>query len=244
MPPLECTMQDAGDRLVVRLAGELTTATASTVRAALVKALAQRPDAVIADLTDLTVRQRQAVAVFTAVARQATMWPGTPLLVCTPHKGTAGLLAWGGWLPVFETVAQAMAVPPRRRTTLICDTLLPVAGTSARARDLATEACARWGLPHLLGPACLIAGELATNAAVHAGTLAAIRFSVGRRFLLISVQDGSTTEPRPDTTPPQDPGARRGLLLVDATAHRWGCHPREDGKVVWASLRLRDPLTR
>ncbi|MCU7727066.1 ATP-binding protein [Actinoplanes sp. KI2] len=244
MAPLECVAQQIGDRVLVRLSGELTLAGAPQVRAALVKALAQRPEAVIADLTGLRVREPHVLTVFSAMARQAAMWPGTPLLVCTPDEHTARLLTRGMRLPVFGSVEQALASPAHRRTMLIHDTLLPVAGAAAaRARELATEACVRWELPHLLSPARVIASELATNAAVHAGTLAAIRFSVGRRFLLISVRDGSTAPPRLDPRPPRNPQAGWGLMLVDATAHRWGCHPREDGKVVWASLRLRDPLT-
>jgi hypothetical protein len=163
--------------------------------------------------------------------------------LCAPDEQAARLLSAHRWLPVFGTLEQALSVPPRHRSTLLHDTLLPVPSAGARARELAGLACARWELPHLLRPACLIASELATNAAVHAGTLAAIRFSIGRHFLLISVRDGSTAAPRLDSRPPLDPGAGRGLLLIDATAYRWGYHPCEDGKVVWASLHLRDQLT-
>jgi anti-anti-sigma factor len=238
--PLTCDQQQIGDRLLVRLSGELSPASAPAVRTALVKALVEQPDAVVVDLTELRVRQPSALAVFTAIARQAAMWPGSPLLLCARDEPTVRALALRRSLPVFATVEQALSVPARRRMTLISDTLLPVTEAEARARELAADACARWGLPHLTGPACLIAGELARNAAVHAGTLAAIRLSVGARYLLISVQDGSTDRPCLGEAPPHGPGAGRGLLLVDATADRWGCHLREDGKIVWAGLHLRD----
>ena len=39
----------------------------------------------------------------------------------------------------------------------------------------------------------------------------------------------------PAQTPPSVDGGR-GMFLVNATAHRWGCLPCEGGKVVWASL--------
>ncbi|MCU7727964.1 STAS domain-containing protein [Actinoplanes sp. KI2] len=236
MAPLTYEQQQIGDRLLVRLSGELSLASAPAVRAALLKALVEQPGAVVVDLTEVRVRQPSAMAVFTAIGRQAAMWPGTPLLLCARDEQTTRALAMNRSLQVFATVEQALSVPARRRTALISDTLLPVAEAEARARELAADACDRWRLPHLVGPACLIAGELAANAAVHAGTLAAIRLSVGPRYLLISVQDGSTDKPRPGEAP--DTG--RGLLLVAATAHRWGCHLRDDGKVVWASLRIRD----
>jgi len=34
--------------------------------------------------------------------------------------------------------------------------------------------------------------------------------------------------------PPADHG--RGLLILDAMADEWGCHPTADGKVVWATI--------
>jgi hypothetical protein len=30
----------------------------------------------------------------------------------------------------------------------------------------------------------------------------------------------------------------RGLLVVSALTHAWGCTPVPDGKVVWATLRI------
>src|SRR5690242_17461667 len=114
-------VQRVGGSLVVRLSGELTGDTAPRVRTALLEALAERPDAVVADLADLRVRQRHAAAVFAAVVQQAAMWPGVPLLLCAPDEQTARLLTWGGWLPVFASVEQALSAPARRRKTLICD---------------------------------------------------------------------------------------------------------------------------
>ncbi|GAB1694336.1 hypothetical protein KRM28CT15_61390 [Krasilnikovia sp. M28-CT-15] len=239
-------VEQVGIRLLVHMSGELSVASAPRVRVELLTALVRQPDAVVVDLADVVLREPVAVSVFTAVAQQAARWPGTPLLVCTEDDQAVPLLTRGGHggLPVFASVEQALSVPARRRMSLVCDTLLPVTSSAGHARQMATAVCARWDLPHLTGPACLIASELAINAAVHAGTLADIRFAVGRRHLLISVRDGSTTEPRLGWAPPEDPGAGRGLLMVDATAHRWGCLPIEGGKVVWASLRTREAPAR
>ncbi|WP_412738142.1 STAS domain-containing protein [Krasilnikovia sp. MM14-A1259] len=236
---LECVVEQFGDRLLVRLSGDLSLDSAPQVRTALLKALAEQPDAVVVDLSGLVVRQPLAASVFAAVVRQAAMWPGTPMLAATADEEMARLLTrrGRGRMPVFRSVQQALSVPARRRMTLICDTLLPVAEAASRARELATEACARWELPHLTGSACLIAGELATNAAVHAGTLAALRLTLGRRLLLISVRDGSTAAPCLGEPGSLEPTAGRGLLLVDATALWWGWHLHEDGKTVWAGLR-------
>ncbi|WP_207230190.1 STAS domain-containing protein [Krasilnikovia cinnamomea] len=239
MPSVGCSVEQVGGRLLVRLSGELSLASAPRLRARLLQAIVEQPHAVVVNLADLVLREPAVVRVFAAVARQAAMWPGTPLLVCTPDPQTARLLSRGApaRVPVFSSIAQALSMPKHRRTTLICDTLLPVADAAVRARTLATEACARWGLPQLVGLAALIAAELATNAAVHAGTFVAIRFALGARYLLISARDGSGAAPRLDCAPLTEPATGRGLLLVEATAWRWGWHPTADGKMVWASLR-------
>ncbi len=82
-----------------------------------------------------------------------------------------------------------------------------------------------------------MAGELVTNAVLHAQTLIDLRFSLGRRYLLIAVRDGSYEIPRVREATPLDPAAPRGLFLVAQFAKRWGTVPAEGGKVVWASLR-------
>jgi anti-sigma regulatory factor (Ser/Thr protein kinase) len=139
-------------------------------------------------------------------------------------------------LPVFSSLARALATTPPGRQNVLSDRLLPVAGAVVRAREAVTEACVRWQLPHLLAPAALIANELVTNAVQHAGTMADFRLSLGQRYLMISVRDGSAAQPRLRRTRPSDPSSGRGLLLVEATARQWGCIATDGGKVVWASL--------
>ncbi|WP_412734825.1 ATP-binding protein [Krasilnikovia sp. MM14-A1259] len=240
-PPVGCTVEQVGTRLLVRLCGELSAANAPQVRATLLTCLVERPDAVVLDVADLVVPDPGSLAVFRAVAWQAAAWPGIPLLICTPDADTARRLTRGcrRLLPVFSSPEQAIAAQPRRRVTVLHDTLLPVTGAARRARELAVEACARWQLPALVGPACLIADELATNAVVHARTMADIRLAVGPHHLMISVRDGSAAQPLLTRGLPPRPAAGLGLLLVDATASRWGCIAADGGKVVWACLRTR-----
>ncbi|WP_242625137.1 STAS domain-containing protein [Krasilnikovia cinnamomea] len=230
-----------GTRVLVRLHGELSAANAVRVRAELLKFAVDRPDALVVDVTELVVRDPRAASVFRAVAWQAATWPGTPLLICTPDAETARRLTHGcrRLLPVFASPEQALTARPPRRVTVLHDTLLPVSGAARRARELATAACARWQLPALVGPACLIADELATNALIHARTMADIRFAVGSHHLMISVRDGSAARPLVAREQPPGSVAGLGLLLVDATADRWGCLPVDGGKVVWACLRTR-----
>ncbi|MEU4619565.1 ATP-binding protein [Actinoplanes sp. NPDC023801] len=105
-----------------------------------------------------------------------------------------------------------------------------------------TQACLQWQLPSLLASAALVASELVTNAVRHAGTMIDLHVVRGRQHLIIQVIDGSPHRPMmPDPLTVMrsltSPGFSRGLILVDATADRWGCWPVRDGKMTWAALR-------
>ncbi|WP_306213077.1 STAS domain-containing protein [Actinoplanes sp. RD1] len=242
MSEVRAEVERLGRHTVIRLTGELTVATAPVVRTALTKCLVERPEALVADLSGLTAPEPHALTVFRAVIRQAALWPGTPMLLCAPDPSLTALLTKGGHgRRVFRSLAEALAAPAAPRLATVSDVLLPVTGASRQARAVATSACEQWELPHLAAPAALVAGELATNAVTHAGTLADLRLTRGHRYLMIAVRDGSTAPPRMAAGPSPDPAAPRGLLLVDATAHRWGSLTADGGKVVWATLPLAAP---
>jgi anti-sigma regulatory factor (Ser/Thr protein kinase) len=67
-----------------------------------------------------------------------------------------------------------------------------------------------------------------------------------RRLLHVSVRDHGTGLPRLGGGPGADDKPAgdelredgRGLLVVSALTHAWGCNPLPDGKVVWATLRI------
>jgi anti-anti-sigma regulatory factor len=234
MPPsVRSEVDQVGTSTVVRIAGILTVTTAPAVRLALVKCLVGQPDALVVDLSELEVGQPAALTVFAAVARQAAIWPGTPLLLCGAAPEIAARLSAGGsgHASVHASASAALAMAPRRPTTTVRETLLPVAGAAHRSRRIAEAACLRWNLAHLIGPARVVACELVTNAAVHAQTMIDLQITPRRRYLLIAVRDGSREVPRllaPDTP--------SGMRLVDGLVRRWGSLPADDGKVVWAML--------
>ena len=237
MPDIKCDVEPVGTRLLVRVTGELSLPTVPRLRVALLKCLVEQPDALVVDLGGTRIISSTAASVLLSVAKQAALWPGTLLLIVAPPS-VAELIPGGHQRPaVFGSVAEALAATPRRRTSSLGDVLLPVTGATRRARELAGEACARWDLPELSDAAALIAGEFAANAADHAQTMADLRFSLGRRYLMIAVRDGSTSVPVIPSSTSTEPAAPRGLLLVEAMSHRWGTMPARDGKVVWAALR-------
>ena len=232
-----------GSTLVAALRGALHLTDVAAVQVHLLKALAEQPDALLVDLAGMHVGDPLALTVFTAATRQAARWPGTPVLFCAPPPATRAHLAGSAFhrLPLFDSVRSARVHLEHMRglaLPTLSDDLLPVAGAARHARDLATDACLRWDLPHLVGPASLVANELVSNVVDHAHTLMTLRLDLHKRYLNIAVRDGSPVEPaRPGPMPSTGIARGRGLLLVDATAHTWGSLPSAAGKVVWASLR-------
>jgi anti-sigma regulatory factor (Ser/Thr protein kinase) len=121
--------------------------------------------------------------------------------------------------------------------------LSPTPRGARLARLLATEQLRSWGVP--LDPARQVVAELAANAADH-GSVA------GRDFRLTLYVVGDTlrievTDTRGERlpelrTPDPDAESGRGLLLVEAFAHRWGVtEGRFPRKTVWAELRFTPP---
>ncbi|WP_298460843.1 ATP-binding protein [uncultured Cellulomonas sp.] len=112
-----------------------------------------------------------------------------------------------------------------------------------RARELARVACSAWRLPELTDAATLVAGELVTNAVIHAQTFLELHLIRHDDELVVAVHDrdpgfdagwwdGPCT---PDVAEPR--GARYGLYVVQTLARRHGGYQHEDGgKVMWAAL--------
>jgi anti-anti-sigma regulatory factor len=235
---VRCTINGDGAELTATLTGTLGMADAGHVRAYLFKCLAEQPDALFVDLAGLSVDDPLALAVFSAVNRQAARWPGIPVVYCGTTPAIREMLASGAYrrLPVVASVelAREAVRADWRSVPSLIDDVLPIAGAARQARNMATEACSRWDLPDLVAPASVIAGELVTNVVDHANTMATLRISLRQRYVTIGVRDGSTEEPRRVSPGPM---GGRGLMLVEAMAHSWGWLPVEGGKVVWASLR-------
>ncbi|MFH7336626.1 ATP-binding protein [Streptomyces sp. KHY 26] len=107
----------------------------------------------------------------------------------------------------------------------------------AEARQLATEAMAKWQMEAIADRAELVTSELATNAVLHARR-AAFRVTLrglGDHAVRIEVYDFSRTMPALFVA-----GAHqvhgRGLALVDAVSQCWGTDRLPWGKRVWAHV--------
>jgi anti-sigma regulatory factor (Ser/Thr protein kinase)/anti-anti-sigma regulatory factor len=239
MSRLQCELESDGQVSVARLDGRLGLADAPIAWNALVKLLAEQPDALLIDLTGLTCDDAKALLVLGALARRASLWPGVPVIASAPrprlreemHRlGLDRLVAVCSTGDEARVLAHSAPAPPRLRLAM-----LPQTGAARRARDLATEACLRWDHAELIAPASVVASELVTNAVKHAGTRFELTFAQTPRYLHVSVRD---EDPRPAVR--QNAAllalGGRGLQVVEQSTLTWGSTPAERGKVVWATL--------
>jgi anti-anti-sigma regulatory factor len=223
---------------VVRLIGVLEAGTTQHVRAALLDALARQPEALIIDVCDLAVPDRTAVSVLSDVARETTDWPDAHLVLCAPE----GDKVWQQLgFPVWPSPAEALkALGPADPSHQLSLDLQPVIGAARRSRELVTEACTRWKLPELTGPASIVVTEMVNNVVAHARTPMTVLLALRDGNLTVAVRDRSTTVPRFHGPVEPTSYGGRGLLLIDSVARRWGNLVLDDGKVVWAILHSED----
>jgi ABC-type transporter Mla MlaB component len=231
MPPLTWTVRESETRTTVLFRGDLTRSSTIDVYTTMLKCLAEQPTALLIDLSEMTDADHTALSVFTAVTRQAALWPGIPVLLCAATPSVTAKLTGVSSYESLEAALRMVGVPP----PMVIDQLMPEPGAPRHARNLVTEACLGWGLPELVGPASLIASELVTNAVEHAGTPMTLRISRRDRYVHIALRDGSPVEPAPRRALITESGGR-GLLLVSSVAVDWGSMPSRNGKVVWATL--------
>jgi anti-anti-sigma regulatory factor len=220
---------------VVRLTGVLDAGTAPLVRSTLLDVLADQPEALVVDVLDLRVRDPAAVTVLHDLAAEVVDWPGSRLVICAVAEGES----WHGTgLPVRPTPADAFAVLGAPAPGHFLNAAMePQVGAARRSRELVTEACDRWLLPWLAGPACTVVTEMVNNVVAHARTPMTVL--IGRRgdAVTVAVRDHSANVPRFSGDPvPVTSYGGRGLLLIDSMSRRWGNLPLNDGKVVWALL--------
>src|SRR6187431_2901549 len=105
------TYRDLGSGVTtVWLHGELTWATASTVRAALATCVVECPVAVIVELSGLRAERSGVLSVLPAAARRAVRDHGVPFLLCAPGRDmTDPLAASRPVAPVYASHGDALA---------------------------------------------------------------------------------------------------------------------------------------
>ena len=116
-------------------------------------------------------------------------------------------------------------------------------GEVERARNLVDASMRRWGLPDDGGVAGVLVSELVTNALRYGAQPMRMVAKRAGTALRVEVHDARCGEPprlRP-TLPESSHG--RGMMIVDALAHRWGWSEFGGEKQVWFELDLTTPAT-
>ncbi|WP_236028733.1 ATP-binding protein [Paractinoplanes lichenicola] len=220
---------------LVRLTGELDADTAPALRAALLDVLAEQPEALLVDTGELILPAPLVLAVLRELRDETADWPGAHLALCDVRGGAAWPgLGWPIWPSAPEAIAEIGRPDPDHRFGL---DLEPALGAARRARELITEACARWERPELAGPACIVVTELVNNVVVHARTPMVVLVAAHGDGLSVAVRDRSDHVPTFSGSPvPPTAYGGRGMLLIDSVAAHWGSLRLDGGKVVWALL--------
>jgi anti-sigma B factor antagonist len=108
--PVVTAVEQRGDAVVVRLAGELDLYNAADARAAIGEAAGQKPERVVVDLSQVTFIDSTGLGVF--VEGRTKLENRRALLLAAAQIETRRALEISGldrYLPVFETVDDALA---------------------------------------------------------------------------------------------------------------------------------------
>lgn len=138
------------DIVTLSVRGDLDFARATTVRAALLKALADCPVAIIVDLTECHVQAPAALAVFPTIAQRHTLDPSLVIAVAgLSEDEDARALAALGRIPTYPNVHTAYAalkadVVSARRAG---DSTQPTPHAPQRSAAIDERACWEWRLP-------------------------------------------------------------------------------------------------
>lgn len=240
---IEIRQQQLGAIIVVSPVGVLDSANYLTLRAALVKAAAEQPSAVLVELDELDVPAPSALAVLTSAQWMVSTWPAVPICAVTANPATQATLVTNGitrYVAVFASRDAAIAAiaegsPQRCRRRRVARDLPRHRASQALAREILRRTLSGWSCPQYLQSAEAIAVELIRNVLDHTQSAPRLRLELQDGLLTVAVADDN-----PDPVVRQEPvgGTLRfsGLGVVSTLSRVWGCHPSTSGKVVWAVI--------
>jgi len=217
------------------VSGDLDEVTADALRRAVNRSLAVQPEALLVDVTELTVREPGALHVLDEVGCEASTWPDVPIVLCGGDPAATAPLS----CPLIshaESCEKAMTAigeePGERRIRM---RLRPVPDACRQVRQMVNQACTAWQHREAAATAALIATELVANVVRHAHTTMEFTMRLRDGRLSMAVRDHSRRLPRPADPKVTDAGGR-GLRLIRELTESWGVRPVPDGKVVWTHL--------
>jgi hypothetical protein len=236
---LALTLTSRHESTLVTVTGKLDLPGYAHLRDSLLKAAADTPPGLVADVNGLVITEMSPAAVLSFVAKRITDWPGIPFSVVTHQPAQLEALRERGTdlvVPVHRDVAEAerhQHTPIRRRTER---TIRRTDDATVAARSFVRELVALWKVPELNDDGTMIAAELVDNTLRHTSSQAYLRLELRRGMLTIAVADDDA-HPAILRERVNLRGPGLGLHLVAHAARAWGSSPRwSGGKIVWAVL--------
>lgn len=225
---------------LVRLQGSLTSGGVTHGRSALLNCLAHQPASLLIDVGQLRELDGAGAQMLVDVGRRNAQWPAATLIVypvTTPLSEQLRRAGVGRYATLCASELEALARAESEPAPLRADhQLAPGAEAPARARAAVARTCRRWGMPHAVSTAQVVASELVNNARRSGSGPLDLTITYRADKLIISVHDDDPRPPR-QWAPLRDADeAGRGLLLLDAFATTWGTLPTATGKTVWATV--------
>ena len=227
---------------VLRPRGLLDSSTYRSLRDTIIKAALDEPNAVIVDVTHLSVPSESAWAVFTSARWHVGRWPEVPIVVvCKQGRGRSAMTRTGvtRLIPVYATIHAAMealaTASPRRARRRVRAAMPARSASLLRARDFVSEWLTAWSRPELIAVTKVVVTSLVENVLEHTGSGPCVRLEFDGSVVTVAVEDGSATPAglREDRESANTPS---GLRIVAAVCRMWGNAPTTSGKTVWAVI--------
>jgi anti-anti-sigma factor len=226
---------------LVRPHGVLDAYTAADLRRVLLDCLVEQPTGIILDTSQLSIADDLGLTVLAGVARESQRWPGARFVMvgdpnvqrAAARLGIDQFVTVCGDFVAAEALVNQVPVPPSRH-----DRMRPDRNAPALARLAVQEFCEECGVAGDGDAAQLVASELVTNAVVHGRTELDLTLRLVGPLLHIAVRDTGPGQARITDIVNESSPTGRGLLLVDALSTGWGNLLPNNGKVVWATVRV------
>lgn len=226
---------------LLTVTGTLDGRTYREVRDSVIKAALDEPQAVLVDVTALSVPSESAWAAFTSARWHVSIWPDVPiLLVCAHAAGRDAITRSGAarYVPVHadadaaaRSIEDGLGFRRRANCELAADrTSLP------RARELVGHWLTQWDRPHMILTASTVASTFVENVIDHTLSRPTLRLETMDGRITVAVHDGSPQLPVRRENKHGSADAVSGLAIVTALSRAWGANPVPGGKAVWAVL--------